>query len=887
MMNRYIFTLILSAFFVPLSLFAEDKDNEKTLTNISVAEDSLITKFSIGDSITFNTSFDSICGGFRERIIESGTKNILYEAFNSIKNEKGEWVLKFYEDVVLQKEHTYTLEIEGHEVADNKSKAVGKVSVIYRGNGDKPQEFIDDYEYSNIEYASFTVKDGGELNNYRLNFVSIEFSGEVTIDTDKCIIIDEDGKEHPFETIKRITNLQGCWYQFNIPLQLMLQSTESLTLHIYAKDAAGRAVKGNLKPGEYNVKGGNDHYVLRYKCELGYPALTISPKEGNYTSLKDFTFSNAQYIDIKNKKNEIKLLTSDGAVVASFMANDLVKDENNLSFSYSLEQAIDVEGKYTLLVPDSTFEIGTKKKGNKTASIAYEISNKLQMYGLESIDPNDGSEVETLSRIVLTFEEIAVPEYFNTQKISVTNDEGTLITYAKATIDANRDNDRQCVIVLDNPVTEPGNYHLNIPANAFALGKWGDHLSQKMTFDYTVKGVPPVVYNYIVSTETNVGKKLERVKIEFPELAYVDMLDSRNIYYREVMLTDTLDNEIGVGRLSLGDKVQLFVDSLRYIDSLKEELGEKPGPGKYRIHVPAGILILSYQIYEQEFVIDIDFDPTQDVNARAKEDNNYKLESVDLVFLNYEMADLIDSRTTPYQDVTLTDSLNNVIATARISLGRLQNNLLTVDNILTADGKKEKLGMGTYWLHVPANIMILDGEIYNRELVVKIEFYPSFNVDVEFYADANKKLDKVELTFPSFEVVDLKDSSTDQEMMITGTQDDLVATSHLNKGNQQNGLYLDNIRDQQGEKLGEGVYWLRVPAGTLFIDGKTYEKDLMVEIRFIHVAIDGQFAQKANGRARVYSAQGMLTRDEKDSEKALKGLPRGLYIINGKKVLVK
>lgn len=884
MMNRYIFTLILSAFLMPLSLLAVDKDDEKTLTNISVAEDSLIAKFSIGDSITFNTSFDSICGGFRERIIESGTKNILYEAFNSVKNEKGEWVLKFYEEVVLQKDHTYTLEIEGHEVADSKSKAVGKVSVIYRGNGEKPQEFKDDYEYSNIQYMSFTINDGGELNNYRANFVAIEFSGEVTIDTDKCIIIDEDGNEHAFETIHRLNDLQGCWYQFDIPLKIMLQSTDSIKLHIYAKDAAGRAVKGNLKPGEYNVKGGNDHYVLRYKCELGYPALTISPKEGNYKSLKDFTFSNAQGIEIKNGENEIKLLSSDGAVIASFMPGDLVKGEDNLSFSYSLEQAIDVVGKYTLLVPDSTFAIGTKMKGNKTTSVAYEIGKK---YRLESIDPDDGSEVETLSRIVITFEENAVPEYFNTQKISVTNDEGTLITYAKATTDSNRVNDRQCVIVLDNPVEEPGNYHLNIPANAFALGQWGDHLSQEMTFDYTVKGKPGPVYKYIVSTETNVGKKLERVKIEFPKLAYVDMLDSRTIQYREVTLTDTLNNEIGVGRLSLGDKVQLFVDSLRYIDSLKEELGEKPGPGKYKIHVPAGILILSYEIYKQEFVFDIDFDPALDVTARTKEDNKKLLESVDLIFQNYDVVDLIDGRTTPYQDVTLTDSENNVIATAKIGLGRLQNNLLTVDNIRTADGKKEKLTMGTYRLHVPANIMILDGEIYNKELVVEIEFYPSFDVDVECYADANKKLDKVELTFSSFEVVDMNDSGTDHEMMITDDQDHLVATAHLNKGNQQNGLYLDNIRDQLDEKLGNGEYWLRVPAGTLIIDGKSFEKDLMLKIVFITVAVDGQFASKANGRVRVYSAQGMLTKDEKDAEKALQGLRSGLYIINGQKVMVK
>ena len=520
-------------------------------------------------------------------------------------------------------------------------------------------------------------------------------------------------------------------------------------------------------------------------------------------------------------------------------------------------------------------------------SVAYEISDGWP--NVKSMYPKDGSEEESLSKFVITFEENAVPEYFNTQKINVTNDEGTLITYAKATIDENREDDGQCIIVLDNPVTEPGKYHLNIPANAFALGLWGDHLSQEMTFNYMVKGIPPVEYKYIVSTETNVGKKLERAIIEFPELAFVDMVDSRTIYYREVTLTDTENNEIGVGRISLGNKVQLFVDSLRYIDSLKEELGEKPGPGKYLLHVPAGILILNYEIYEKEFEFEIDFDPAKEVTAKAKEDNNLKLESVDLVFKNYNVVDLIDSRTTPYQDVTLTDSENNVIATAQITLGRQQNNLLCVDNIRTSDGKIEKLAIGTYSLHVPANIMILDGKIYDKELVVKIEFYPSFNVDVEFYADAYKKIEKVELTFPSFGAVDIKDSDPVQDMKITNTQDNLVATAHLNKGTQPNSLSLDDIKPVDGEKLGEGVYRLFVPAGIMIIDGNTYEKDFMLEMNYIIDAIDGSFANtsKANGRVRVYSAQGMLTKDEKDPEKALQGLHRGMYIINGQKVLIK
>ena len=64
------------------------------------------------------------------------------------------------------------------------------------------------------------------------------------------------------------------------------------------------------------------------------------------------------------------------------------------------------------------------------------------------------------------------------------------------------------------------------------------------------------------------------------------------------------------------------------------------------------------------------------------------------------------------------------------------------------------------------------------------------------------------------------------------------------------------------------------------------EKDDIQKINFIIDAIDGSFANisKANGRMRVYNSQGMLSRDEKDPETALRGLRRGMYIINGKKV---
>lgn len=741
------------------------------LTNINVTENSLISKFSIGDSITFNTSFDSICGGFRERLIENGSKNIMYEAFNSVKNKKGEWVLKFYEDVVLQKEHTYTLEIEGHEVADSKSKAVGKVSVVYRGNGEKPQDFVDDYEYSNIQYLNFTLKNGGELDNLRRNFIGIEFSGDVSIDIDRSKIIDEDSIEHDFlNIIPYDDNPKRAW-QFFIPLELMLKSTSYLTLRIYAVDLAGRAVKGNVE--DYVEKGGNNYYELKYRCEFGYPILNVYPEKGRYNALKEFTFSNEDGLEIKNGQNEIQLLSANNEVLRSFPA-ELTIGEDGFSRVYSLEQPFDSVGYYTLIVPAGTFSLGVKGKDNKETLITYEISNKLKSYGIESVYPEDGSEVESLSKIVITFEDIAMPEYFSQKAITVTDSNSVVVTTAKATIDENRENDRQCIIVLDTPIKDPGFYHLNIPSNTFSLGKWGDGMSEEMTFDYTVTGLTYSIGDVTIQTTCDDEKMLNSIIIDFNKFSRVYVLGISDEKSIDVTLTDKLNNEVAKAHLRLGQFYNQVI-----VDHIESRLST----GEYLLHIPASILMLDGDIYESELIFNINFDPAYDVDIRTKEDSNHKLESIDLLFQNYDVVDLTGGRNVTYHDVTLTDEDNNVIATAQISLGRQKNNQLTVDNIRTVDELKdelgEKLGGGTYKLHVPAGTMILDRETYDKEYVLAINFDP----------------------------------------IVTGA-----------------------------------------PSG---------------------------IAQKGADRVRVYSAQGMLTRDVKDPEAALRGLRRGLYIINGKKVLIK
>lgn len=773
-MNRYLFILLMSVILWPLSILADEKDEEPKLTSFSIAEDSVLTGFSIGDSITFTTSFDSISGGFREYIIEKGSNKIVYDAFNSVKNEKGEWVLKFYENVVFQEKKSYSLVIEGHEVIDSKSKVTGNVTVILVDNGDTPEPppGPDTYTYSDAKYLFFSTEEGGEISSLRLNFITVQFTKDVIIDAERSRIVDEDGKEYPFNNIITINDKESEWSLY-IPLDLLLRTTDHVTFRFYAKGKEdGRQVKGNQGRGE------DSYYELNCKCHLGYPVLSVLPEEGSYDTLKDFTFSNDDGIEIMNPENEIVLLSSDGKTAASFKAKAWVAGTDNLSYTYSLEQPIDVIGYYTLVVPEGTFSIGTKKLGNKETSMAYEVNSKLKMYGLKSIDPADGSEVESLSQFILNFEDRAMPEYFVMDKISVTNESDSVITYGKATIDSSREDYGQCIIILDKPVVDPGFYHLNIPEKTFSIGFWGENSSQAMTFDYTVFGPPDPVYNVEVEYIADADNQLERLELVFPEFGIVDMADSRTIYYRDVAITDTLDNVVAQGKLKIGmHQNQLYVEEIQVVESLQGELGEKLGEGMYRLHIPENILIFDWNSYDQEFVLDLNFDLAYNVNVQVSPNANdiTKLEKVTLDFSSFSEVDLAPNGKVGYQDVTVTDSENNVLATARISKSGKQNQLI-VDNIL--NDQKEKLSFGDYWLHVPADIMIFDEKTYGKEYVLK------FNFPVP---DAFKQVN----------------------------------------------------------------------------------------------------AFKNNGRVRVYSAQGMLTRDEKDPEKALRGLRRGLYIINGQKVLIK
>ena len=604
-MKRFFHAAFIFFFLFPISLIANVDELIDDIDSVIVfpQNNSVLEGFSKGDSIVFKTCFDSICGGFYERLVNDNG-DYIYETFNSVKTDSGAWLLKFYDDVVLQKGHTYTLEIVGHEAADLKSPITGKVKINYVGNGQEQQDDdYDDYEYSNIKYVSFSPENLTEYSNLRLNFVICDFTGDVNIDMDRSIIIDENNNEWHFLNDISINGSKRSWQLF-IPLEVLQNSTSGFKIHIYAKDLGGRAVKGNMG------KGINSYYELYYKCEIGYPKLTIMPVEGRVSNLSKFYFSHNNGIVVKGDENhdfsqdyQMLLLGQDKTtVIDSFKPNELVLSETNSNvFYYQMEDTLKTEGIYYLYIPKGVFSISEKMLDNKEVWIKYELVDRMGLYGI-IVDPEDGSEVTRLSKINITFNQDATPYYLNPQRITVTNEVGDTVAYAHAMKDENRTNPGQCYIQLDEPVKEAGQYRVNIPEGSFYLGFGYTNASLEMYLDYTIPGVPDPILNPDVIAQSDAEGALERIIIHFNNLYHVGLVENDTFEEYPISLKDSLDNEVASCLIRLGRS------NIEYlVDSFSEKITI---PNNYFLHIQPNILTFNRVPYTEELILKVPFDPT-------------------------------------------------------------------------------------------------------------------------------------------------------------------------------------------------------------------------------------------------------------------------------------
>ena len=84
----------------------------------------------------------------------------------------------------------------------------------------------------------------------------------------------------------------------------------------------------------------------------------------------------------------------------------------------------------------------------------------------------------------------------------------------------------------------------------------------------------------------------------------------------------------------------------------------------------------------------------------------------------------------------------------------------------------------------------------------------------------------------------------------------------------------------------KGDYYLHIPARSMRLGGRVYEKDITINVPFDPtLGIQLASVKDIQEYVKVYNLQGQLVKEGKASE-VLNGL-KGLYIVNGKKMIIK
>ena len=608
-MKKILFLLFLVFAFLPHCLMAEGKgDGQISIIEITPADSSVLAGFSKDDNLVFKTSIDSLCGGFNICFLEKETEEILYEDFTSQKNADGQWVLTIYNDIVFYENHSYLVRIEGHEENSKLSKVVGEASATYFGSSEGGEDIgDDDYEYSPVTWESISPEEGAEFTLLYVNYSVAVFSDDVIIDNNRSKIVDEDGYSHSFDSFIPVNGSHSLW-QLMIPVSVFQNCTSEFTLRIYVKDKNGRVVKGNKGRGE------NSYYQISYKCQMNYPQLTILPSSGEETSLSDFVFRCDRGIAIKNEEEKILLYEQDKETVVGTVEIDpeSLQETEGRALKGKLNEAVTTKGEYYLYVPKGIFGMGEKNLDNWESWTPYSIVDKNEKYGV-TIIPEEGNDVYELSQFLINFNrwELATSYYHCKDTIWLYNAEGERVVAGKATYDSNRTQLNQCIINLNRPIEEPGNYRLVVPEEAFILSNQTACFSEEMYFDYTIVERPDYAMDYDLLYFYNYDSSLKGLTIRFNEYSSVGVTAS-NI---NLQMTDSLGNVVSTGILKLG---QMQYD-LYYMADEDNPLTTK---GEYYLRIPAHSVRFDGKIYEKELTITIPFDPTLDIQLATADNDN-------------------------------------------------------------------------------------------------------------------------------------------------------------------------------------------------------------------------------------------------------------------------
>lgn len=220
------------------------------------------------------------------------------------------------------------------------------------------------------------------------------------------------GTYAPFEGMELDANKLCTKWTFTMDPSIVKNVTGSLTVNVQSVDGDGRYVKGNADMDFDDI-----NYSITWDCNCGAPDLiSVTPADGaEVESLSSITITNdkdgnALTMAPAYQGGVAEIRTMDMATVRTL--DEPVFSEDNLSATWTFEPITD-SGTYILMIPATYFALGEETDGamNNETSFRYYVVNQntggaeFDLYPA-SVTPEDFSNVESINNVVLTFENV-------------------------------------------------------------------------------------------------------------------------------------------------------------------------------------------------------------------------------------------------------------------------------------------------------------------------------------------------------------------------------------------------------------------------------------------------------------------------------------------------
>lgn len=645
-----------------------------------------------------------------------------------------------------------------------------------------------------------------------------------------------------------------------------------------------------------------------YTVEAGNTIdVTVTPAPGEVTSLSDFVLSFADDPSLTNtywnsaidESNAPYVIDAEGNKYACTYDYDWYGDEELM---VSLEEQITEPGSYKLVIPagavmlkgvatDSEIKFNYTVTGNGGGSSWNVVT-----------DPANGSKVTSLETVILTFNDFDPSngiDYAYDEPMVLTDPNGVehKLSWTNAEFHNGVYNAVRIALLEANDYawtqidcTTPGTYTLTIPANSvWEYNNQSNIINEDLVFTWTV--VKPWAVEVTPENGSTV-KVLEGVTVTFPDFTTSDGVAYDNMTPLVLTDPDGVAHKITPYAVNQYEGAYNAISVILFDENSEEIDGSKRGT--YTLTIPAGCI----------------YDYTDPTNTNTEFTFSWNVEGIDVTVnpANGAEVESLKQISVTFGDYQVVDW--NWAAVRETPLIFFDNTgdpvQLTIDN-LDIDSKstntllvtlpEEYTAVGTYSLTIPSGYVVVNTTT-QETLDMDLSFSWKIKGEPLTITPTPGVVDEIGMVFITFNDIDpnigvvINQDAYNENPAVFTDKDGKETEIGFRRINQMypttNSIAITLPVDDNITEV--GTYKLFIPANTVYglLDKSVvYAEDINIEWTITTSSgIYGIFAGK-NEKVNVFTIDGKAVLKNADASDLKQLAPGKLYIINGKKFVVK